>query len=52
MRPNNMPYKTLTIPLSKELHELIKSASDKDSRSMSSWIKLVLAEEAKKQLND
>jgi hypothetical protein len=47
-----MPYKTLTMPLDQELYELIKSASDKDSRSMSSWIKLVLAEEAKKQLND
>ena len=47
-----MPYKTLTLPLNQGLYILIKEAADKDSRSMSSWIKLVLAEEAKKQLND
>ena len=45
-----MAYKTLTHPLTKELYELIKQASDKDNRSMASWIRINLKESATKQL--
>jgi len=45
-----MAYKTLTLPVTQELYDLIKSASDKDNRSMASWIRINLQEAANKQL--